>query len=282
MAAAMTGFAVNDTFFKLLGETVPLFQALALRGVVTVALMLIIARIWGQLTFRYPPREWRLVLVRMLSEVAAAYFFLTALFNMDLANITAILQALPLTVTLAGALFLGEAVGWRRMAAILVGFVGVLMIVQPGTEGFTIYSLYGLATVASVTLRDLVVRRISIETPSIMVAAISAMGVTMMGVIGAPFQGWAEMGVREWGLLAGSAVFVVIAYLCAVMAMRVGEIGFVAPFRYTSLVVALILGAVVFGTFPNALTLAGAALVVASGLFTLWRERRLRQRGAGA
>ena len=107
-----------------------------------------------------------------VSEVAAAWLFLTALFNMPIANATAILQVLPLTVTLAGALFLGEALGWRRLLAILVGLVGVMLIVQPGAEGFTIYSIYVVLAVAVITVRDLSTRRMSPQVSSLSVAAV--------------------------------------------------------------------------------------------------------------
>jgi len=110
----------------------------------------------------------------MVGEIGAAYFFLTALFNMPIANVTAILQALPLTITLAAALFFGDPIGWRRMSAILVGFVGVMLIVRPGAADFTIYSLYVLAAVGFVTLRDLATRRLSKETPSMLVTFITS------------------------------------------------------------------------------------------------------------
>jgi S-adenosylmethionine uptake transporter len=282
MMASMAAFTVNDACFKLLGETVPLFQGLFLRGLITTGFLFVLAWQFGQLRFDLPRREWGLIAIRTVSEIAAAWLFLTALFNMPIANVSAILQALPLTVTLAGALFLGEAVGWRRMVAILIGFAGVLLIVKPGTEGFTIYSLSAVASVACVTVRDLVVRRMARSTPSVMVAAVAAGGVALFGGAGSAFIDWAPMGPREMLLLAGAASFVVGGYLFSVIAMRTGEIGFVTPFRYTSLVVALVLGALVFGTFPDGWTLLGAAIVVATGTFTLLRERHLRRRALRA
>jgi len=216
--------------------------------------------------------------LRAVSEMGSAWFFITALFHMPFANISAILQSLPLTVTLAGALFLGERIGWRRMTAILVGFGGVLLIVRPGTEGFDIYAIYGLATVACVTLRDIVSRMMSPALPSLMVASVSAVGVTGFAAVGALFVDWQPVDGAAAVNLAGAMVFVIGGYICSVAAMRVGELGFVAPFRYTSLVIALVLGALVFGTFPDPVTLVGAAIVVTTGLYTLYREGRMRRR----
>ena len=213
MLGSMAFFTFNDTFMKSLSDELPLFQAIFMRGVASCIFITILAVVMGQFRFAFQRGDWVFVTLRTLAEVGAAYFFITALFNAPIANITAILQALPLTVTLAGAVFLGEPIGWRRMTAILVGFVGVLLIVKPGFEGFDIYSLYALATVAVVTLRDLVVRQ--------------------------------------------------------------GDIGMIAPLRYTGLLWALLLGWLVFDEWPDVLTLLGSAIVVATGLFTLLRENSL-------
>lgn len=277
MAGAMTAYTVNDAFLKLLEGELPIFQALFLRGIGTVVGLLLLARYMGHLRFNLSRRNWTLIGVRTLTEALAAFFFLSALFNMELANLSAILQSLPLTVTLAGALFLGEAVGWRRLAAILIGFCGVLLIVKPGTTGFNLYSLYALGAVACVTVRDLTARRMTADVPTLLVSAMAASGVTFFAGIGAAVTEWAPVSLRSGLLIAGATAFIMSGYVFSVAAMRSGEIGFVAPFRYTSLIVALILGYVVFGTFPDALTLLGAAIVVATGLFTIWRELKLRR-----
>lgn len=277
MAGAMASFTMNDAFMKFLTESMPLFQAILLRGIGTTLMLIGLAWYLGQLYLRASRRDWMLMLVRAVSEMGGAWFFITALSNMPFANLSAILQSLPLTVTLVGALFLGEAVGWRRMAAILVGFMGVLLIVQPGNDVFNIYSVYGLATVACVTVRDIVSRMMSRAVPSLTVASVSALGVTLFAAVGSAFVTWQPLDDTALWQLGGAMVFVFGGYLCSVGAMRVGELSFVAPFRYTSLVTALIVGALVFGTFPDGLTLLGAAIVVATGLFTLYRERVTRR-----
>lgn len=273
MMASMGSFTINDAFMKTLAGNVPFFQALFLRGCLTVLFIAALAWATGRLRPGPDPADRRLVALRTLAELGAAYFFITALFNMPIANATAIIQALPLTVTLAGWLFLGEPVGWRRLTAILVGFIGVLLIVQPGSDGFSVYSLYALAAVVCVTVRDLASRRIGPGTPSVQVALVAACGVTAMAAVGAAFTDWVPLAAAEGATLLAAAAFVIGGYVFSVATMRVGDIGAVAPFRYTSLLWALVLGWAVFGEWPDALTVAGSAIVVATGLFTLYRER---------
>lgn len=275
MMASMTAFTLNDALIKLLSGQVPLFQIIAVRGLLTSAMIGLLAWRLGALRFDIPGPDRLLIALRCVAEAAAAYFFLTALFNMEIANVTAILQALPLAVTLGSAVVFGERVGWRRMTAILVGFGGVLLIVRPGLDGFNSYSLFGLATVVCAMVRDLVTRRLSRAIPSLTVTFFTALSVTALGAVLGLGTDWVPLGPREAGLIGGASVLIIAAYLTIIMAMRVGEISFVAPFRYTGLVVAIIAGVVLFGDWPDLLTWVGSAIVVGSGLFAFWRERRL-------
>ena len=278
MAAGMTAFTVNDAFVKALGGEIPVFQIIFLRGLGVSLALVALAAALGHLRLRQSARDWRLMLIRALAEAAGAFLFITALTHMPIANVSAILQALPLTVALAGALFLKEPLGWRRLSAILIGFAGVLLIVRPGGSDFNQYSIFALATVAVVTLRDIVVRRMSKELPSVLVSLSASVVVTATAGVAALFVDWSPIGGREAGLLGCAMLSLIGGYIFSVAAMRSGELGFVAPFRYTSLLVALVIGVVVFGEVPRLLTLLGAAIVMGTGLFTLWRERRLRLR----
>lgn len=273
MVGSMTAFTINDAFMKALSDSLPLFQAIFLRAIGVTLFLAGFAWSQGALTLRIGPGDRKLIALRCAAEVTAAMLFIYALFNMPLANATAILQALPLTVTLAGAVFLKEPVGWRRLLAILVGFVGVLLIVQPGSDGFTVYSLYALAAVCLITVRDLAARRISKAVPSLTVALFAGIAVGLGGGVGTVLSDWQPVDTSAWLLLLAAGLSVIGGYVFSVATMRVGEIGFVSQFRYTSLVSALILGLVFFGEWPDGLTLVGAAIVVGTGLFTLWRER---------
>lgn len=282
MTVSMAAFTVNDTFLKLLGGDLPLFQILLLRAIGVSILLAAYGVASGSLVIPASRRDRWLILWRSVAEAGAAWFFITALFHMPIANVSAILQALPLTVTLAAALFLGEPVGWRRFAAILIGFAGVYLIVRPGGEGFTIHSVYAVLSVLCVTLRDLAVRQLSPEVRSTTVAMATAVVVGLFAAAGSVFVEWRPMTGTHWAWLAGSVVMLLGAYLTSVSSMRVGEIGAVAPFRYTSLIVALITGWFVFGDWPDVLTLFGAAVIVGTGLFTLWREHVGRRRALAA
>jgi S-adenosylmethionine uptake transporter len=275
MMGSMLCFTLNDAAMKSLSDELPLFQAIFLRGLASTVLLFLLAHYMGALSLRLPRRDLHLIVLRTLAEVGSAFFFVAALFNMPLANVSAILQALPLTVTLAGALFLGEAVGWRRLSAILIGFAGVMLIVRPGAEGFNVYSIYALIAVACVTLRDLAARGLSRQVPSMTVALMASGAVTVTAGIGLGFEGWAPLGTTATLQLGGAALLIVGGYVFSVSAMRVGEIAVIAPFRYTSLLWALLLGFLVFAEWPTALTMIGATVVVATGVYTFYRERRI-------
>ena len=121
-------------------------------------------------------QDKRLILVRVVAEICTTISFLTALKHMPLANVTAILQALPLAITMAAALFLAKPVGWRRWSAILVGFVGVLIVVRPGLEGFNVYSLSALVTIIFIIVREIATRKLTSQVPTITVVLSTAIG----------------------------------------------------------------------------------------------------------
>ena len=275
MVGSMVAFTVNDAFMKVLGTQWPVFQSLFIRGIFAVLIMLFLAWALGHLRWNLSRRDWRMVAARTGCEAVAAALFITAIFNMPLAEATAILQALPLTVTLAGALFLGEQVGWRRWLAIGVGFIGMLMIVRPSMSGVSPYALCAVAAVILITFRDLAARQMSNDVPSLLAAAAGALGVMLIGALGSTTEDWVPLNqVAAVGLI-GAILTIGVAYFFSVAAMRSGDIGFVAPYRYSALLVALVIGYFAFDEVPDPLTLAGAALIMATGLYTLFRERQV-------
>lgn len=274
---SMAGFTANDALIKLAGGSLPLFQIIALRGVLACLWLFLLARWLGALRFSVGRGDLGLLAGRTLSETAATFSFLTALMHMPLANVTAVLQALPLTVTLGAALIFGERVGWRRMLAIAIGFAGMLLIVRPGPEGFGLYSAYALLAVAAVTARDLFTRRMSARVPSVTVSLIASVTITLTAAAVSAFGDWVPLTPASAGLIAGASVFILLGYVFSVMMMRTGEISFVAPFRYSGLLWALLLGWLIFTDWPDPVTLAGAALIVGAGLFNLLREAALRR-----
>ncbi len=272
MATAMAGFTFNDALMKhVLGE-MGVFQAMLLRGIAATLIIAVLAWRQGALAALPPRRERARIAWRSLGEIGATVLFLSALALLPFATTSAIIQALPLAVTLAAAAFLGEPVGIRRLGAIVAGFCGVLLIVRPGTDGFNAAALLALGSVACIVLRDLATRGLAEGTPSLLVALATAVTITLTGGIGTLV---AETWVPVTPVLAVSlliaAGFLIVGYLFSVKAMRVGDIDAVAPFRYTALVWAMLIGLFVFGEIPDAWMLAGSAVIVAAGLFTLAR-----------
>ncbi|MFN3845795.1 MAG: DMT family transporter [Paracoccaceae bacterium] len=278
MMVAMAAFTLNDTAMKALTQDVPLFQAIAMRGTVTLTGLIGLAFAMGQMRLGLAKRDGIFIGIRSIAEIVSTVLFLAALMHMPLANLSAIMQALPLAVTLAAAFLFKETIGWRRLTAILIGFFGVLIIIRPGPDGFDIWSLMGLGSVAFVVVRDLSTRSVSRAVPSVMVAVWASASVTGAALIAGISTGWQPLTAGQIWLVLAAASALLVGYMFSVMVMRVGDISYVAPFRYTALIWAIFLGWLAFGALPDAITLFGAGLVVATGIFTLWRERKVRAR----
>ncbi|MGR3503428.1 DMT family transporter [Pseudaestuariivita sp.] len=276
MMASMLSFTLNDVCVKATGGEVPLFQMIFLRGLGTTLLIGAFCAWMGVLSPRLGRRDWTLLSVRVASELLIVCAFLTALLNMPIANVTAVLQALPLLIAFAGAVIFKERVGWRRITAILVGFVGVLLIIRPGTADFTIYTVYALIAAGGVVVRDLVTRPMSDDVPSMFVAFTTAIGITIGCGLLSLFEPWEAVSSVNALRITGSAIAIIGGYLFSVLAIRSGELSFTALFRYTGILWALLLGWLVFAEWPDELTLVGVVLVVAAGVFTLLRERQAR------
>ena len=276
MSASMLAFVFNDGLMKILFVDWSIYQAIFLRGILTIPIMLLFAWKAGHLFIALSPSDWKLILIRSGAEVGAAIFFLSALAHMPLANVTAILQVLPLAVTLGAAIFLRENVTWRRWLAIFIGFVGVIIIVRPGLEGFSIYSLSALGAVACVTIRDLTTSRLSSKAPSILVALISGIAMALLGAIMLPTVHWAPVNGSQFSILIITAIAIIFGLLFSVMAMRYGDASYIAPFRYTAMLWAIIIGVLLFDDWPDQLTLLGTMIIVASGIYSFHRERLRR------
>ncbi|MEX0365160.1 MAG: DMT family transporter [Ruegeria sp.] len=273
MVMAMLCFAIEDMFIKLLGGAIPVGQLLALLGA-GGALIMAGACFWQRQPMVSRDLLAPAVMVRNAGELIGTLGFVTALVLVPLATASAILQTTPLMVTLGAALFLGEAVGWRRWAAICVGLFGVLLIVRPGLEGFDWNVLFAVQGMLGLSLRDLATRRVpanlsALQLSFVAFALLVPAGTAVMLVTGTEFV---TPTPREWGILAIAALIGAFSYRFIVMAMRVGDVSFVTPFRYTRMIFALFIGVLVFSEMPDALTLVGVAIVIVSGLYTLWRE----------
>lgn len=277
MALSMLAFVANDALMKALFADMSIYQAIFLRGLITVPLIALMAWQQGALMISLAARDRMLMALRVAAEVGATVGFLTALKHMPLANVTAILQVLPLTVTMAAAMFLGEQVGWRRWLAITAGLCGVMIIVRPGMEGFSIYSLWALAAVGCITLREITTRKLSSDLPSLPVALATAIAIGGLGAVMLPAVEWMPVSLTSWTLLAATSAAIIGGYLFSVMTVRTGDIGFVAPFRYTAMIWAIGLGLLLFGEVPDGPTSIGTVVIILTGLYSLRREHLLRR-----
>lgn len=277
MAASMAGFTVNDVIVKSLTATLPTGQIMVLRGVIMAFLLLVWIR-WRMPGIDLKKLCHPMVGLRTMGEAIATVFFLYALARVPFASVSAVLQALPLAVTLGAALVFGDRVGWRRITAILVGFFGVMLVIKPGAETFNPAILAVLATVLFATIRDLSTRALPGDIASVGVSLVTTLAVAVVGFLLMTFGPavWAPVTGLDALLLLMAAVFLFVGYQGIIMAMRLGETAIVAPFRYTSLLWAILLGFVIFAEVPDTLSLLGAAIIVASGIYTIWREARLK------
>jgi drug/metabolite transporter (DMT)-like permease len=223
----------------------------------------------------------RPVMLRNVAEAFATASVVTALALIPLSVLSAILQANPLLVTLGAALFLNERVGWRRWLAIGIGLVGVLIIIRPGTAEFDPALLIAVVAVIGLSLRDLATRPVPREVPTSLLASYSFATVALTGIAIMAVTGTLGLPRLElWAVTAAAVATGLVAYFAITAAMRIGDISAVTPFRYTRLVFALVIAVVVFDENPDAATLIGAGIVIATGLYTFWREGRVRRAAA--
>ena len=280
MVLAMSAFIVNDALVKVVSESLPAGQLIVVRGLMASAIVLLIVRLSaGPMRLRALGNRW--VLARAAADAAATVSYLVSLFHLPIANATAINMATPLMITLMAALLLGERVGARRWLLIGAGFAGVLLVVQPGPEGFNVWGWLCVGSTVLNALRDLITRRLPADAPSGTVALASALAVTSLAGVLALVQvmwradplatpgGWVPVTAANLGLLAVAAVFLAAAYRLTVAATRTGELSVVAPFRYSALLLAVLLGWLVWGDVPNATAWAGIALIIAAGMALL-------------
>lgn len=274
MIAAMAAFALEDMFIKSVAARLPAGQILIVLGVGGALIFALWARAQGHSVFtrRFIAPS---VLLRNAGEAIGTMGFVLAITLTPLAEASAILQATPLAVTLGAALFLGEAVGWRRWAAILVGFGGVLLIIRPGTGGFEPASLFAVQGVIGLAIRDLATRIVPKDIPTAQLSSYGFFMVIPVGFAMLMFQQPPAMpDTWEATQLGLGLIIGVLGYYAITAAMRIGDVAVVTPFRYTRLVFALIIGYFVFSEVPDQSTLIGAAIIIASGIYTLYRERK--------
>lgn len=273
MLVSMALFAVEDMFIKIAARDIPPGQIILIAGLFGLPPFLWMARRGGHRVFSRAALH-PAGLARAAGEMVGSLAYIIAISSVPLPTVSAVLQVLPLAVTLGAALFMGETVGWRRWSAIAVGLSGVLLVIRPGFDGFSPTAMWVLVTVAALAVRDLATRAIP---PDCSDAQISSWGLMSVALLGAMMMAWSGEAVTpdatQAAGLAAMVVFGAAGYWAITAASRTGEVSVVAPFRYSRLVFAILIGAFVFDEAADALTLAGSALIIGSGIYSFARER---------
>ena len=275
MMMSMACFAVEDTFIKLLSARLPATQILFSIGFGGALITLVLAIILNvNLADKILLNKH--VISRTIADLFGALSFTSAMVLIPMSLLASILQATPLFVTLGAAILLGEKVGWRRWSAIFIGFLGVIIILQPGYGSFQLASLLGLAAVLCLALRDVVTRDMATEIPTLTVTFYACLAMGSAGFIAYPFFGPPIMPTTyEAIILICAAIIGLTGYFLLVLATRKGDVSVIAPFRYSRLLFSLGLASLILGEKLTLPILLGGLLVVSSGIYTFGRERRL-------
>lgn len=276
MILAMAAFATTDAFIKSTTGVLPQGQIIFILSGGGALIFTLVASRQGvsilDRRFFHPA-----VLARNASEILATVSFIYALAAIELSLLSALIQAVPLLVTLAAALVLGEVVGLRRWTAVLIGLAGVLLIVQPWGSNLTAGVAIGLCATVGLALRDFFTRLAPPGIPTPVLAAWSLYVLTAAGLVLMVTTPPVALTAPTALALGAGILSISVAYFAITAAMRVGEVSVVAPFRYSRVVIGVFYGIVLFGERPDAMTYLGTAIVVASGIYIAWRERRARQ-----
>jgi drug/metabolite transporter (DMT)-like permease len=276
MVASMFFFNIGDTLFKVMGVTLPIGEMLLIRGV--FATIIVLAAAWWMDELKLIRRVLTpIMVVRTLAEVACSVLFFVGLLRLSFSDAAAIGQFTPLLVMAGAALFLNEPVGWRRWSAAAVGFLGVLLVVKPGTSAFQPAALILFASMVCVAIRDLITRRLPSDVPTVLITLSSAVGGFLVGPLMAPFEEWRAVTGYEVALIAVCAVTVLLGYAFIILGMRWGDTAVVSPFRYAYMVFALLSSLLIFKERPDVASWFGIALVVGSGLYMVQREHAVRR-----
>ena len=277
MILAMAGFAFEDLFIKLLSTYFPISEVIIILGFTGTFIFFIIALLKNAPIIHKDLLN-KHVIIRTTCELLGAVFFVTAIALTPLSSATAILQIAPLLVTIGAVIFFKEKVGWRRWTAVFIGFIGVLLIVRPGFEGFMPASIFAILGSVFLAARDLATRAMQVKLPSVTIALYAFIAFGISGILIIPFNSPMVLPTSNQIIyFIGASAFGVIAYYSLVISSRIGEMSVISPFRYSRIVFAMLLAIIILDENPDGLTLIGASIVVASGLYTFVRETVLKK-----
>ena len=277
MILAMGFFAIADTLIKLMSLLISPAQVMFFMNGGSLILFAFVVVFQKERLFDrrvFAP----ILLVRYLSEVVGMVGMVLALAYVPLSTVGAILQASPLLVVIGAVLFLGEQVSWRRWSSIGVGFIGVMLVIQPGAEGFDASVLFAVMSMVGLSVRDLTTRMTPPDMASVSLATYTMAATFPFPVAWLVFNG--EHVIPDganWGMILGMIAIGALGYMLLIKSIRMAEVSIVSPFRYTRLIFLLIMGVMIFDERPGLMILSGALLIIVSGIYIMWRERRIKE-----
>jgi len=270
----------NNAILKWLTVGYPAGEIMFIRGIfIWLPISYFIARSGGLLSIRITRLGFHLV--RGCCIIFSAFVYIIGLRSLPLADVTAIGFSTPLFVTALATFLLGETVGWRRWSAVVVGFLGILVITKPTSNVVTLAVLFPLGSAFWTGIRDMVTRRMVATESSNAILVTSTAAVMFAGLCSAPF-GWRMPSTQDFSLMVIAGLFNGFGHYCMIEAFRNAEVVIVSPFRYLTIVWAIALGYLIWGDLPDKYVITGIMLVVASGIYILHREITVRRRARAA
>ena len=271
MIIGMGCLTLCDLLIKIASQTLPLGQVMIVFGVGSITVFLGMMRIKGE-SVRLSPFTNPAVVLRNIGDLIAINGMCLALVFVPISIIGAVIQTVPLMVTAAAALFLGERVGARRWLAIVIGFLGTLFIIQPGAANFDITTTFVLIAAVGMAVRDITTKLVRENFSTLLLSSYTSVLFIISGSFLLFISG--EASVPDIGMLAILVAMVVsgsLGFFFTTKAVRLGEVSVVIPFRYTRILFSLTAGTLILGEQVNAIMLFGIALTMLSGLY-IWRR----------
>ncbi|MBI29181.1 MAG: Riboflavin transporter [Alphaproteobacteria bacterium MarineAlpha5_Bin11] len=277
MLLASLSFAFNDALVKYAVKDIDsdqsLFSVVFVRGIFTSILILISIYFYAGINLSkifYDKRSY----IRGLCEVFAAFSFLTSLILMPMADVYTLLNTAPLIITATGAILLKERVGIRRWSAVILGFVGVLIVINPGNLEFGYVFILPILAAIFLTLRDVITKGYGDSSSSLEIIFITSVLVTIAFGIAALFFPF-DLNYKSMLFILAASVFLTIAYLFSVLTIIYAPLSLTSSTRYSVIVFGIILGYLFFQEVPNPNMIFGAIIISLSGLFVIQREKKL-------
>lgn len=277
MIISMASFAVGDTFVKISGAFLSPAQIMLFLIAGGLIIFAMIAKFKGENLLdrrAFSP----VLLIRYLAEMIGLVAMIMGLTKIPLSVVGTVTQASPILVAAGAVFFFKEIVSWRRWSSIVIGFIGVVLVIQPGGQNLDYAVIWAVVALVAFSIRDLVTRLTPPDIPSASIATFTMIAAFPFTIAWVFFSNEKLFppGI-DWAVVSSMIILGSFGYLLLITSLRLGELSAIMPFRYSRIVFLLILGVLVFGERPTLSMLVGSALILISGLYIMWRERVIKQ-----